>query len=227
MEIDMGVEFASEGSLMKIKSYIVEFIGTFFLVFTVCVAAVFGTAGAMAPLAIGLVLGIMIYAGGHLSGGHFNPAVTLGVCLRGKCCIKDLPFYWLAQGVAAVVAVQVAYALIPGGTVEMAKLDGKLVPVLIAEFLFTFALVWTVLNTATAKGTAGNSFYGLAIGGIVIVGAFTVGSISLGAFNPAVATGLAVIGKLPVAMLGAYIAIQLAAGVVAAVAFKLLAGPQD
>ncbi|MEI6674707.1 MAG: aquaporin [Verrucomicrobiota bacterium] len=212
---------------MKIKSYAVEFIGTFFLVFTVCVAAVFGTAGVMAPLAIGLVLGIMIYAGGHLSGGHFNPAVTLGVCLRGKCNLRDLPFYWLAQGLAAVVAVAAACALMPGSTVEMAKLDGKLVPVLIAEFTFTFALVWTVLNTATAKGTAGNSFYGLAIGGVVMVGAFSVGSISLGAFNPAVATGLVVIGKLPLAMLGAYVGIQLVAAVVAAVAFKWLAGEQD
>ncbi|MCX6878563.1 MAG: aquaporin [Verrucomicrobia bacterium] len=212
---------------MKIKSYIVEFIGTFFLVLTVCVAAVFGTAGAMAPVAIGLVLAFMIYGGGHLSGGHFNPAVTLGVCLRGKCDFKDLPFYWLAQVLAAVVAVFTARALVPGGTVETANLDGKTVPVMIAEFLFTFALVWTVLNTATAKGTAGNSFYGIAIGGIVLVGAFTVGSISLGAFNPAVAAGLAVIGKLPLAMLGVYLVTQLAAAVVAAVAFKLLAGDQD
>jgi len=211
---------------MKIKSYIVEFIGTFFLILTVCVAAVFGTAGAMAPVAIGLVLGIMIYGGGHVSGGHFNPAVTLGVYLRGKCDLRDLPFYWLAQGLAAAVAVIIAWALVPDGKVEMAKLDGRLVAVLLAEFLFTFALVWTVLNAATAKSTAGNSFYGLAIGGIVLVGAFTVGSISLGAFNPAVAIGLALIGKLPAALLAAYIATQLVAGGVAAVAFKLLAGAE-
>lgn len=93
--------------------------------------------------------------------------------------------------------------------------------------MFTFALVWTVLNAATAKTTAGNSFYGFAIGGIVMVGAFTVGSVSLGAFNPAVATGLAVIGALPVGMLGLYIGTQLVAALVAATLFKLLAGPQD
>jgi aquaporin Z len=212
---------------MNIKSYLVELIGTFFLVVTVCVAAVFGSAGPMAPVAIGLILGLMIYGGGHISGGHFNPAVTLGVCLRGKCDFKDLPFYWLGQGVGAVLAVFAAWVLVPAGKVEMAKLDGQMLPVLLAEFLFTFALVWTVLNTATAKATAGNSFYGLAIGGIVLVGAFTVGSISLGVFNPAVAIGLAEIGKLPLAMLVAYIATQLVAGVVAAIAFKLLAGKQD
>jgi aquaporin Z len=212
---------------MSIKSYIVELIGTFFLVLTVCVAAVFGTAGAMAPVAIGLVLGIMIYGGGYISGGHFNPAVTLGVCLRGKCDFKDLPFYWLAQVVGALIAVFTAWVLVPDGKVETANFDGKALSVLLAEFLFTFALVWTVLHTATAKGTAGNSFYGLSIGGIVLVGAFTVGSISLGAFNPAVTTGLALIGKLPLAMLAAYVATQLVAGVVAAVAFKALAGEQD
>jgi len=212
---------------MKTNCYITEFIGTFFLVLTVCVAAVFGTAGDFAPIAIGLVLGIMIYGGGHISGGHFNPAVTLGVCLRGKCDFKDAPFYMAAQVLGAVVAVFTAKALVPEGTVTAADLAGKTVPVLLAEFLFTFGLVWTVLNSATAKGTAGNSFYGFAIGGIVIVGAFTVGSISLGAFNPAVATGLTVIGKLPVGMLALYIAVQLVAGFVAAIAFKALAGPQD
>jgi aquaporin Z len=132
-----------------------------------------------------------------------------------------------AQVLGAVVAVFAAKALVPDGTVSAADLAGKTVPVLLAEFLFTFGLVWTVLNAATAKGTAGNSFYGFAIGGIVIVGAFTVGSISLGAFNPAVACGLAVIGKLPVGMLALYIAVQLVAGFVAAVAFKALAPPQD
>lgn len=212
---------------MKTNCYLAEFIGTFFLVLTVCTAAVFGTAGDAAPIAIGLVLGIMIYGAGHISGGHLNPAVTLGVCLRGKCDFKDAPFYMLAQVLGAVVAVFTAKALVPGTAVEVANLADKTVPVMLAEFLFTFALVWTVLNSATAKGTAGNSFYGFAIGGIVVVGAFTVGSISLGAFNPAVATGLAVIGKLPAAMLAPYIVIQLAAGFAAAIAFKLVAGPQD
>lgn len=210
---------------MKIKSYIVELIGTFFLVLTVCVAAVFGSAGAMAPFAIGLVLAVMIFSGGHISGGHFNPAVTLGVCLRGACPFRDLPFYWIAQLLGAVLAVGAARQIVPGVDVTAAEL--KTGPIVIAEFLFTFALVWAVLNSAAAKATSGNSFYGLAIGGTVLVGALTVGGISLGAFNPAVTTGLAVIGKLPPGLLPLYIITQLAAGAAAAVAFKCLAGNQD
>lgn len=219
---------------MKTNRYLAEFVGTFFLVLTVCTAAVLGTAGvpntgiSFAPVAIGLVLAIMVYGAGHISGGHLNPAVTLGVCLRGKCEFKDAPFYMFAQVLAAVVAVFTAKALVPAAPAVTAEAVGdRMFPALLAEFLFTFALVWTVLNSATAKGTAGNSFYGFAIGGIVMVGAFTVGSISLGAFNPAVATGLAVVGKLPAAMLAPYIAVELAAAFVAATLFKLLAGPQD
>jgi aquaporin Z len=70
------------------KKYLVEFIGTFFLVFTVGVSVRSG-----APLAIGASLMVMIFAGGHISGRHFNPAVTLAVWLRGKCAAKDvLPY---------------------------------------------------------------------------------------------------------------------------------------
>lgn len=209
------------------KKYAVEFIGTFFLVFTVCVSAVFGLAGNMAPLAIGLILAIMIYAGGHISGGHFNPAVTLGVALRGKCSWADVGPYMGAQLIAAVVAVFVARAAVPGQEVVAADLAEQTIPVIISEFLFTFALVWTVLNTATAKATAGNSNYGLCIGGIVIVGAFTVGSISLGAFNPAVALALVVVGKLAIAQFAIYAVVLMLAGAVAAFAFKALAGDQD
>jgi len=212
---------------MKTNSYIAEFIGTFFLVLTVCTAAVLGTAGPSAPIAVGLVPWIMIYGAGPVSGRHRNRGVTRWVCRRWKCDFKDAPFYMLAQVLGAVAAVFAAKMLVPGTAVEVANLANKTVPVLLAEFLFTFALVWTVLNSATAKGTAGNSFYGFAIGGIVMVGAFTVGSISLGAFNPAVTMGLAVIGKLPAAMLVPYIVVQLAAGFAAAMMFKAVAGPQD
>ncbi len=206
--------------------YLVEFLGTFFLVFTVCVAAVFGNAGDFAPIAIGMVLAIMIYGGGHISGGHFNPAVSLGVTLRGKSSWTDLGPYIGAQLLAAVVAVFIAKAAVPGVAVEAADLSGKFIPILISEFLFTFALVWTVLNTATAKATAGNSNYGLCIGGIVMVGAFTVGGISLGAFNPAVTLGLVVVGKLPATQIVVYVLAQLIAGAAAAFAFRGLVKDQ-
>ena len=72
------------------NKYIAEFIGTFFLVLTIGCAVIGHGAGPFAPLAIGSALMVMIFAGGHISGGHFNPAVTLGVWLRGKCETKDV-----------------------------------------------------------------------------------------------------------------------------------------
>ena len=132
---------------------------------------------------------VMIFAGGHVSGGHYNPAVTLAVFLRGRCEPKDVVPYMVAQVAAGVVAALIATFLMGAGT----PMEIKNVPAaLVAEFLFTFALAYVVLNTATAKGTSGNSFYGLAIGMTVMTGAFAVGGISGGAFNPAVAVGAAV-----------------------------------
>ena len=143
------------------NKYVVEFIGTFFLVFTVGMCVIKPDVGNFAPLAIGSVLMVMIYAGGHISGGHFNPAVTLAVWLRGKCSTSDVPGYMAAQIVAGVVAAVAALYLKGNPTVTPGEL--KVGPSLLAEFLGTFALAWTVLNTATAKATAGNSNYGLAI----------------------------------------------------------------
>jgi aquaporin Z len=97
---------------------------------------------------------------------------------------------------------------------------------LLAEFLFTFALAWVVLNTATAKGTAGNSFYGLAIGMTVMTGAFAVGGVSGGAFNPAVATGITLMHLLGAGNLLWYAAVELAAGAVAALAYRWVSGSE-
>ncbi|MFV0375001.1 MIP/aquaporin family protein, partial [Microbacterium sp.] len=173
------------------RKYIVEFIGTFFLVFTV-VATVLA-AQPLAPLAIGASLMVMIYAGGHISGAHFNPAVSLAAFVRGALSAGDLVAYWIAQLVAGLVAALLAsYAVSPlvESTGAAATFGGDLIfPALLVEFLFTFALVWVVLNSATSKDTDGNSFYGLAIGFTVVVGAIAVGRISGGAFNPAVAFG--------------------------------------
>jgi len=93
-------------------------------------------------------------------------------------------------------------------------------PALVAEFLFTVALVYVVLNTATAKGASGNSFYGLAIGFTVLVGAFSVGNISGGAFNPAVAVGISCIGLSPWQNIWIYLVADFLGGAVAAGAFK-------
>jgi aquaporin Z len=169
----------------------VEFIGMFIFMFTVGMATNKAGAGALAPLAIGSVLMVMVFAGGHTSGGHFNPAVSTAVFLRGRMAANEFGFYIVTQLVAAVIAgLLVRYV---GGREAHAVVasSGKM---LIAEFVFTFALAWVVLNVATARGTQGNSFYGLAIGFTVVAGAFAVGGISGGAFNPAIAVGAMVTG---------------------------------
>jgi aquaporin Z len=174
------------------NKYVVEFIGTFFLVLTIGCTVINGGNGVVPPLAIGSALMVMIFAGGHISGGHYNPAVTLGVWLRGKCEAKDVAPYMIFQVMGAMLAALVVKFLKGGATVAPAH--SATIPAFLAEFLFTFALVYVVLNVATAKGTSGNSFYGLAIGFTVLAGAFSVGNISGGVFNPAVAAGISVMG---------------------------------
>lgn len=198
----------------------VEAIGTFFLVLTVGMTVLEPGAGVMAPLAIGFVLMIMVYMGGHVSGGHYNPAVTLGVMLRGKATSGELVGYWLAQILGALLAAVVTLYL--KGDVTSAAAALPTVPALIAEFLFTFALVFVVLNVATAPATEGNSYYGFAIGGTVLVGAYAVGPISGAAFNPAVAVGAVLMGLARMADLWIFLVANLAGGAVAAIVFKSL-----
>ncbi|HEY0673051.1 MAG TPA: aquaporin [Longimicrobiales bacterium] len=203
-----------------IRKVVVEFIGTFFLVFTVGMVVLEPGAGAMAPLAIGSVLMVMIYAGGHISGGHFNPAVTLAVMMRGKATGTELAGYWVAQALAGIVA-----ALLVGALKQGAPVISTIPPTgqaLLVEFLFTFALCYVVLNTATARGTEGNSNYGLAIGFTVLVGAYAVGPISGGAFNPAVAIGLVGMGIIGVQSIWIYLLANLFGGAVAALLFNAL-----
>ena len=199
------------------KKYIVEFIGTFFLVFTVGMAVRSGSP--LAPLAIGASLMVMIFAGGHVSGGHFNPAVTLAVWLRGKLPLKDVIPYWVAQLLAGLTAGLIVNLLL--SRIQLPA-EHIMVNSLIVEFLFTFALAWVVLNTATSKGTLDNSFYGLAIGFTVVAGAVAVGGISGGAFNPAVGLGVFIMGFESISQLGVYVIADLAGGAVAALAFKQL-----
>ncbi|HEU5117083.1 MAG TPA: aquaporin [Isosphaeraceae bacterium] len=208
------------------RKYIVEFIGTFFLVLTVGMTVLNPkNAGDMAPLAIGSALMVMVYAGGHISGGHYNPAVTLAVTMRGRCSWVDAPLYMAAQTLGAILAgVLVLYMKARPIYSPATPPD---VPVwLLAEFLFTFALAYVVLNTATARGTEGNSFYGLAIGFTVLIGAYSVGPITGGAFNPAVAVGVSVMKLVSWANLWIYLVGNFAGGAVAALVFRFL-NPDD
>ena len=156
------------------KKYFVEFIGTFFLVFTVGNVVVAPGAGLFAPLAIGAVLAAMVYAGGsHLGGAHYNPAVTFAVWFGGKMDSRDVFPYMITQVIAGVVAA-LAVLLIKGGLVT-SPMEISTLPALLAEVLFTFALCLVVLEVATSKATEGNSYYGIAIGFTVMAGAYAVG----------------------------------------------------
>ena len=202
------------------NKYVTEFIGTFFLVLTIGCTVIGAGAGAMAPLAIGSALMVMIFAGGHISGGHYNPAVTLAVFLRGRCPASDVGPYMAAQVAGAVLAALAVKCLNAGAPVP--ALVPAALPAVAAEFLFTFALCYVVLNVATAKGTAGNSFYGLAIGMTVLSGAFAVGHISGGVFNPAVAAGITIMGLSGVSSIWIYLAANFLGAAAAAVAFKVV-----
>ena len=204
------------------RKLVAEFVGTFFLVFTVGMAVIDPGAGDFAGLAIGTVLAVMVFATGHISGGHLNPAVTLGVLLRGKINVNDAVGYWVVQVAAAIVAAIVVMIMKPAMPTDAVVSSVDVVPGLLAEALFTFALVFVVLNVATAKGTEGNSFYGFAIGFTVVAGAYAVGSISGGAFNPAVAVGGTIMNIFALGNIWIYLVAQLAAGAAAAYAFRYL-----
>jgi aquaporin Z len=171
------------------RKYITEFIGTFFLVLTVGMVVI-GGKGDFAPFAIGSILMVMIFAGGHISGGHYNPAVSLAVLLRGKISVGDAISYMIAQILGAALASYVVLYLLHDKIPVNAAVMVNTTKGLLAEFIGTFALAYVVLNVATAKGTIGNGFYGMAIGFTVLSMALALGVISGGAFNPAVAIGI-------------------------------------
>ena len=181
-------------------------------------------AGNLAPLAIGSALMIMVYAGGHVSGGHYNPAVTIAVWLRGRCSTADVPAYLVAQILGATAASFVTLYLKGQPTVSPTEI--AVVPALIAELVGTFALAYVVLNVATAKATTGNSYYGLAIGFTLMTMAFAFGGVSGGAFNPAVAVGITVMHLVKTVNLWLYLVANCAGGALAAITFKFI-NPED
>jgi aquaporin Z len=195
---------------------IIEFIGTFFLVLVVGM-----TVGKtdFAPIAIGLTLMVMVYMGGHISGGHYNPAVTLGCFMRGATPINDAVTYWVVQLLGGLAGAAVAGFL--GAGIEVAPGAGfSSAQALVNEILFTFALVFVVLNVATSKDHPNNSFYGLAIGCTVLIGAFAGGGISGGAYNPAVGLGSNLV-KGAFGNVWLYLVGPLAGGALAAVIFRI------
>lgn len=206
------------------NKYLVEFIGTFFFVATIGFTVLEPGAGAMAPIAIGSVLMVMVYAGGHVSGAHYNPAVTLAVWMRGRCPMEDVIPYMVAQVLGTGAAAAVVLFVKSNPVVRAA--DPDIPRALLAEFLFTFALCFVILNVATSRKTSGNSYFGLAIGFTVLAGAYAVGGVSGGAFNPAVALGITMLGLSRVGHIWVFLVGNFAGGALAAVAFRVI-NPDD
>ena len=203
--------------------YLTEFTGTFFLVFTIGCSVLVGTP--MAPLAIGASLMVMVYMGGHVSGAHYNPAVSLGLVLRGSFATTELVAYVSAQLLGAIAASLAVY-LVTGRTFVPAPAPtATMLAALLVEILYTTALALVVMNVATTPATAGNSFYGLAIGFTVAAAAFAGGPISGGAYNPAVGLGPAIIhaiiGRGSITHVWLYIVGPCIGSVIAATIFKI------
>jgi aquaporin Z len=206
------------------RNYLTEFIGTFFLVLTVGLTVVGEVS--LAPLAIGASLMVMVYMGGHVSGGHYNPAVSLAVLLRGKMSsVGEFVGYVASQLAGAVVAALVVYGVLGKSFVPAPGEQASVTGALLIEILYTFALALVVLNSAASAKTHGNSFYGLAIGFTIVVAAFAGGPISGGAFNPAVGLGPALVhamvGGGPVGHVWLYLVGPLVGGALAAIVFGL------
>jgi|TARA_B110000014_G_C20089802_1_gene570411 aquaporin Z len=198
---------------------IAEFIGTFFLALTICTAAVHGSAGDYAPFAIAATLMVMIYGVGYISGAHFNPAVTVAVWLRGACEKDDVAPYIAVQVIAGALAALTSESILFSET-SVSALEMDTTQAIGAEFLYTFALVFVILNVATSEVTEGNDYYGAAIAFVVFAGALTVGGISGGSFNPAVTGALFVSGVVEAADLWIHLLPQFVAGILAVQAFN-------
>lgn len=200
------------------REEIIEFIGTFLLVLTIGMVVIEPGAGSLAPLAIGMVLVAMVYMGGPISGAHYNPAVTLAVWMRGKIGAGMAVRFAVSQVLAGILA-----ALLTGylkGSPQVAAIQMNVLPALLAEFVFTFALCLVVLMVATVDARAGNSYFGLAIGLTVLAGVYAMGTVSGAAFNPAVAVGITLMGlSLPV-NLWVFLLANLLGGAAAAGVFR-------
>ena len=201
------------------RNYVVEFIGTFFLMLAVGMVAINPTPLWFSPIAMGAMVMVMIYAGGQSPVAHYNPAVTLAVFIRGKIQLKEAVFYIIVQ-VLAAVAVSYIVLYLKGFPTDTPTLKPEAGKAFTAEFLITFALCYVFLNVATSKNSEGNSYFGLAIGFTVIAGAYAVASSSGAFFNPAVTIGQTVIEKNSPDNLWIYLVSQFLAGIAAGLVYR-------
>lgn len=172
----------------------------------------------MAPLAVGAVLGSLVFAGAHVSGAHYNPAVSLAVFLSSKLSLFTLIGYWVVQFIGAIMAAFVVAYL--KGNIASTALTIAFWPTLIGEFLFSFALCFVALNTTAKNETIPNSYFGWAIGFIVLAGAYSVGPITGAAFNPAVAVGFGFLNLFLWANMWVYFVAALIGAAISALIFR-------
>lgn len=201
------------------RSYLAEFLGAFFLVFVVLSTT--GVSHVLAAATTGTVLVGCVWVGAHISGAHFNPAVTLGVFLRGGLSMLDLWSYWAAQLLGALAASVVALG-IPADGSGSASRDltsgfGDLGPALVVDLLFTFALVYVVLSIGASRRQEHNLFLGLAMGVVVLAGMLAAASTTSAALNPAVAFGMSVDGAVGWPPVGALVVTEIVGATLAAV----------
>ena len=208
------------------RRYVVEFIGTFFLMISICITVI-GGLGHFAPLAVGAMLTVMIYASWPISGAHFNPAVSLAAYLRGALHISDLLPYIVAQVLGGTLASMLgSFLVMSTGAAEPIPKELEVIPALIAELLGTLAVVYVILNVATSKKNAGNSYYGLAIGFTIMACAYTFSNISGGGFNPAIALGVTMAGLASWSNIWIYVVANSVGGALAAFLFQYVNGPE-
>jgi aquaporin Z len=204
-----------------VRKYLTEFLGAFFFVMTIGLVV----GHPLAPLIIGATLMVVVYMGGHISGAHYNPAVTVAVYLRGKLPAGDVVPYILVQVAGAAAGAYFSYMLLDRTFAPLPSPMSTTVTALMVEGLYTFLLASVVLNVATSPATEGNSYYGLAIGTTIVIAAFAGGPISGGAYNPAVATGAILVNALAgdgtFGALWIYLVGPFAGGVLAAAVYKV------
>lgn len=208
-----------------IKRFIVEFIGTFFLSLVVCMCS-FSSLQGVSSLAPGLILIGLIYASGHNSGAHFNPAVSIAVFLRGKMGLNAVPLYILAQSLGGILAALITVLLTTNKSVPVLQLSSITLESMLAEFLGTFAIAYVILNVATSKNTQGNDYYGFAIGLAVVGCSFAFTGISGAAMNPAVALAMCFSKLSAFSNLWIYWIGEILGGVLASVVYLFLNGKE-
>ncbi|HNB29200.1 MAG TPA: aquaporin Z [Alphaproteobacteria bacterium] len=220
-----------------------EFFGTFWLVLGGCGSAVLaaafpdlGIGFAGVALAFGLTVVTMAYAVGHISGGHFNPAVTLGLWAGGRFAAGDIIPYWIAQVVGGVAAAAVLY-LIASGKADFSLAGGfasngyaehspggySLVAALVCEVVMTFFFLLVILGSTDSRAPAG--FAPLAIGlALTLIHLISI-PVTNTSVNPARSTGPALfVGDWAVAQLWLFWVAPLAGAATGGFVYRWLGG---